>query len=224
MNTSFDLTEQQNRAREALQGKLKGKVLILGCGDNDYLDRQEGTLFYTVDICEDKIRDFKKRSRGSMCICADSRVLPFKKQIFNTIIITDLIHHLAGEDIEETKRNVKQSLSACIEVMSMKGSIYIVETLTNDWFAFIEKLTYKVVSFFVALRYKSRRFIWSKREIESLINKLGFLVFDSKLLEGRNAMFTRWNDFPIKILYKCVPRKFVFLELRRRERINFKKQ
>lgn len=219
MNALLTLTEQQKRARQLLQGKIKGKVLTVGCGDNDYLDRPEGTSFYAVDSCEEKVRAFQKIGKNAKCVCADSRALPFKSKLFETVIMVDLIHHLAGKDITETEANVRRCLNEYMRVMSAKGRIFIVEAFASHWLIGIEKLAYKVICFFVTLRYKSRRFVWSKKQLEILINKLGLLECDAKLLGSGSAMFTNWDNFPIKILFKCIPRKFVFLELKRKDQI-----
>ena len=133
---------REQRAKEAvaclnLAGhNLKlGLLLDSGCGEG-YLTRyflELGIETVGVDISRERVKFAKKNVPTGSLIVADGVKLPFKKEIFNTVILNDVLEHvpynLAKPMLNEIRRTLKVDGKLYISVAN-KYQILEPHTLT----------------------------------------------------------------------------------------------
>jgi SAM-dependent methyltransferase len=87
------------------------KILDIGCGTSGcvhFVWAEKQFKYHGVDLSSSYLRWGKKHYPLANEVCADARLLPFKRMDFNYVCIFSLIHHLPDEVV----RQLSQQLTA----------------------------------------------------------------------------------------------------------------
>jgi len=101
----------------------KKKVLDIGCGEGYLLSKlQPQPELYGTDMAPSAIRVAKSRIKeGNFCL-GNATNIPFNSNIFDCIICTEVLEHIAGNDaVKEIYRVLKPGGVALITVPNGKG-------------------------------------------------------------------------------------------------------
>lgn len=108
-SVSTGIHSSQNRSEDIYEFvRPSGFILDIGCGNGDkidYIKELEATkLIIGIDIAKNILRYKDNR------ICADAQYLPFKSNIFDSIICSEILEHLHCPEIciKEIKRTLKK--------------------------------------------------------------------------------------------------------------------
>jgi SAM-dependent methyltransferase len=87
-----------------------GKVLDLGCGTGVLAGVFDSDSYVGVDPNPSYIERARKKKRGHHFLIMDGRCLKFETGLFDTVIISGVLHHLADADAEKILAEVKRVL------------------------------------------------------------------------------------------------------------------
>lgn len=107
-------------------------------------------------------------------VCGDALDLPFREEVFNTILYRSLLHHLTGERICETKAQVKRSLREGYFLLEKGGNVIIIDHCIPDWLEKIEKILYLFIKIFFMMVRQSEVFLFSVRSLCQILEESGF--------------------------------------------------
>jgi len=115
--------------RFAQEGKLKGPVLDLGCGDGFFAETVFGHLDTGIDLDEGEVGRAVKRGAYDQALVVSATDMPFKNNSYNTVISNCVMEHIPDIDavLSEVKRVLKPGGRLITSVPSEKwdtDSIY----------------------------------------------------------------------------------------------------
>lgn len=76
------------------------KLLEAGCGDGFYLGKLKGisnTTFFGLDYNILRVRRVKKENEGASLINANLKVIPFKDNIFDIVLVNHVLEHIEDD-------------------------------------------------------------------------------------------------------------------------------
>ena len=122
---------------------VEGRVLEVGCGAKpsysiDNID------FYGMDITPEMIRAFRENYPVSTLIIGDAMQLPFRNNVFQVTVATDLLHHLIGNTTSICLSNIKRAVSEFRRVLSFEGLFLI-----RDFF--VRNYVHTLIMYYVTL-------------------------------------------------------------------------
>lgn len=199
----------KRRARNVIEGlELKDgdKVLEIGCGNGYYLsllNRLNVKLELTgIDKDILALKDAARfiGEKKIKLILGDAAKLPFESNSFDKVVMSEVIEHVADEDIvlKEAKR-------------VLKGSGVLTLTTCNIGYPFFWDPINWVLQHFFGTHIKSGFWagIWNqhdrlyeKEQVEKLIKKAGFKIEESRYLTGYCLPFNHYIvNFIAKLFY-----------------------
>jgi ubiquinone/menaquinone biosynthesis C-methylase UbiE len=72
--------------------------------------------------------------------------LPIADGAAGIALMTMLLHHLTGPDVETTRKNLTKAIAEAARILRPGGKIAIIESCVPEWFFAFEKLVYKPAS------------------------------------------------------------------------------
>lgn len=114
-----------------IPGLKLGRVLEVGCGAKFSLNRAEEK--YGVDITLGLLKELRRHDSDVNLIIADVRFLPFRDSSFDTVVAVFLLHHLVGETVNVSRRNILKGLGEMARVSNQRGHLLILELLAENW-------------------------------------------------------------------------------------------
>ncbi len=105
------------------------RVLEVGGGSGAFLDivLQNTSVDRAVN-CEIAAEAYREQANSQIILVEGSVLnLPFENESFDWIVMKNVLHHLVGETVDDSKRNVERALSELSRVKSEKGHVVIIE-------------------------------------------------------------------------------------------------
>ncbi len=172
----------QKRELDSFPVDVDGRVLELGCGARPSYSI-ENIDFYGIDITPEMIRAFRENYPASTLIIGDAMQLPFRKNVFQVTVATDLLHHLIGNTTSICVSNVKRAVSEFRRVLSFEGIFLI-----RDYFVrnYVHTLMMYYVTLYCArfsieinqfdIHSKVITYFFTKKKLISLLEETGFQI------------------------------------------------
>ncbi len=161
---------------------VEGRVLEVGCGAKpsysiDNID------FYGMDITPEMIRAFRENYPTSTLIIGDAIHLPFRKNVFQATVATDLLHHLIGNTTSLCVSNIKSAVSEFRRVLSFDGIFLIRDLCVRNY---IHTLIMYYITLYCArfnieinqldIHSKVITYFLTKKKLISLLEETGFQI------------------------------------------------
>lgn len=118
---------------------------------------------------------------------------------FDAVIVQTVLHHLAGENMEQTERNVAKGLCECIRVLKPGGVLLLVESVVKPWFERIEKILYPVMQLFFREIHFDAVYQYSYQSLCRKIGKLGLSVTETAMIEMDRYIWICRKKVPTKL-------------------------
>lgn len=149
--------------------KTSGKVLEVGCGAGGFLKglrfyRQDLELF-GIDISKKAIKIAKSNSKSINFRVGDVYLLPYKKENFKAVIVSDVLEHL---------ENPKLALGEIYRVLKRGGILYCYAPCEGNRYTLHGLLSGISPFKYLKKKYAGHIQRFSTREIISLFQKSGF--------------------------------------------------
>jgi len=165
--------------------RREGKKLVLdfGCGTGQATLKllKAGIRTISVDASLGMLKKLcakcGQNSMSSICIAADAEELPFKREVFEGLVCSGVLHHLP--DIAKAIENQSR-------ILKKGGLLFIAEPYKEKpWFSYpyfiFVSLGKSVWQFFKRPKVKSRERILSKLDLKNILESLEVNGFESNV-------------------------------------------
>lgn len=178
-----------------IQGLRMARVLEVGCGAR--FSFRSASEKIGVDITPRLVKELQHRNPEVNLLIADVRYLPFRDMVFDLVTAVFLLHHLVGETIALSRKNVRRGLTEMARVSDEHGRLLILEHLSkNRCFS----ITFFYLTFILAklnldLKYldihdKVITYYLDENNIRNLLNQIGLTV---RTLSSKNWQFRNFR-------------------------------
>jgi SAM-dependent methyltransferase len=116
------------RIKRLIEPRLAGIVVDIGSGGDTRHRNPAITLLVSVDNVLEFLRHAK--DPAALNAAGDVRALPFKKNSVDRIVIQFVVHHLTGDALAGTLRNVRAAIAESARILTPGGRIFIVDSMT----------------------------------------------------------------------------------------------
>lgn len=96
----------------------------------------------------------------------------FADDSFDTVIISAVIHHLAGSTLKRTHENTCKAISECLRVIKQGGGLLIIESTVSRWFEVVEKLLYPIMQLFFKICKFGNIYQYSVKSLYDRLDRL----------------------------------------------------
>ncbi len=122
--------------KEIILKNIRGICLEVGCGDGIWTSilKDRCKMLVSFDLSEYRVKNVYKTNPSIKFVVCDARRLPFKENIFNTVVALEVIEHLPA-----TKDHIK-FLSEVKRVLSPSGR-FLISTPNRPIYRLYKKIT-----------------------------------------------------------------------------------
>lgn len=170
----------------ALIPKLQGKVLCAGWSARLKPTPPGADIFVVVDFAEQPLRAVPRRGNTRVAM-ADIENLPFDIGTFNTVLVPNLLHMVAEDNMAETDRALAACLRELTRVMKGDGLMIFVEPLMNPIMETMNRALYPILRYFMNSRGRPAKSYYSAASLNHLLFDAG-LTCDVEPLEVDEKM------------------------------------
>lgn len=200
------------RRRQVLKFLSPSKTdtfLDIGCGIGYFYNllREKVSCAIGLDVDIDSLKTAQSSNKGKF-LCADTRKIPLKANMFNRILASEIFEHLPEEDdaLEELKR-----------VCAPDAELIVTTPCTEGFLSFtpLRLLGHKKRGTQYHYRYG-----YTKKELQALLLRHGFLTEETSYCTGiiselviqllKLAYFLRKKDFSRQADFIPVDKSFLF--------------
>jgi len=131
-----------------------------------------------------------KRGSGKQLrlVCGSALGLPFRKEAFDTVFYSSLLHHLLGKAWKDTLQRVREALEQGHACLERGGNIIIVESCCPAFLERIERVFLFVLRAFFYVTGQPDAFIFSEDSLKKFLLDCGYVE-----VQTWNAGFVRRN-------------------------------
>ena len=172
----------------ALKGKLAGKVLDIGSGGRiDYsLDNVDKLV--SLDISAQALASAGKDDKIEL-IPGDARNLSLADNLFTRVVILHTIHHLAGDSVAATHKNVVACCQEAYRVLQAAGRVLLIDAVCPRPVHGVENLLFRPAFLFLRRWDKPMVYYFSLAALIAILSKVGFKEVTFSCLATANAKF-----------------------------------
>ncbi|MBN2121075.1 MAG: methyltransferase domain-containing protein [Candidatus Omnitrophica bacterium] len=202
-----------NHIASLLESKLEGMVLDIGSGGKIPYAARNIKFFVSADISFNSLNSLKMHLKPFIfsALNTDARFLPFKKNCFNFLVMSNLVHHLCGDSLKSSQANIKSVFAESFRVLDKSGRIFIIEPLVVNGAENIQKIMFPATKRLIGLIGKPMVYFTSSQRLADYVKEAGFEIVNVSRLDYKDALISPWLsglDIPIKF----TPFSFYLLE------------
>jgi ubiquinone/menaquinone biosynthesis C-methylase UbiE len=157
--------------RPIVQPRLGEKVLDIGSGGvNEFISPR--TIFYvSLDFSLEMLKG--AQGKGMHLVCGDALALPFKSNVFTTVLYSSLLHHLFGTRARDTIQKVRSVLIQAYGCLQREGNTIVIESCLPRFFEMVEKLLFFFLKLAFSLTGQPEAFLFSVGTLKRLLFESG---------------------------------------------------
>lgn len=194
----------------SLEGRLKGKVLDIGSGGRIDYSLDNIAKLVSLDISSKSFKRLGKSNKIEF-IPGDARNLSMKDSLFDCVVILHTIHHLAGNNLTATHKNIEDCFRESHRVLKKSGKILIIDAICPRIVQRIENLLFKLSFLVLSLSDKPMVYYFSLFDLMSILSRVGFKMIAFSYLNTGNAKHCPFTS-SIGIPFKYTPLSHVLIE------------
>jgi len=183
------------------------KVLDIGNGGVDVFHSSQATFYVGLDLSLEMLK--KAKGENIHLICGDALSLPFKKQVFNTVLYSSLLHHLTGRGLRDTIRRVKVALFQAHRCLDEEGNTLIIESCVPPFFETIERLSFLFLKIFCFLTGQPEAFLFSEETLKKMMSECGYGMLKCHEVDPEEKKSWEWTTLFMSLPFLKVPKRFV---------------
>lgn len=144
--------EFYNNSKKIINTYMRPKSMVLDIGNGGVI-HYDYTMLNRLD-CADlvvstaAVKKYEKAENIRFFKADILNLSEIEDNIYDTVIIQTVIHHLAGTTYAKTVLNVHKSIQEVIRVTKPGGNILIIESTVCRWFELIERILYPIMQLF----------------------------------------------------------------------------
>jgi SAM-dependent methyltransferase len=161
-----------------LEGELAGCVLDIGNGGVINYDLQPLDRVVVVDIAPavgEKLQNLGK----VFFQCGDALALPAAAETFDTVLLQQLIHHLAEKQAAETESRARKACAEAYRALRPGGKVVIMESCLPKAWEKLERLLFPFFCVFLNTIGHPLVFQWNWESISSFLADAGFVQIET---------------------------------------------
>lgn len=197
-----------------VESRLGEKVLDIGNGGINPFSRSTSVFYVGLDLS----LEMQKRARreGINLVCGDALALPFKRDAFDTVLYSSLLHHLFGKGAKDTIKRVRFALTQGYGCLRKGGSTIIIESCLPCFFERMERLLFFFLKFIFSLTGQPEAFLFSVGTLKKLLFESGHGGVETVEVFGKRKPWEWVAPFLglpyVKVPRGMIPARWVFLE------------
>ncbi|MBL7132043.1 MAG: class I SAM-dependent methyltransferase [Candidatus Omnitrophica bacterium] len=206
-------TQQSGIAKAAalsLEGKLKGEILDIGSGEHIDYSLESIDRLVCLDISSGSLERAEKNNKIEF-IPGDARNLNMKDNLFDCVVILHTLHHLAGNSLTATHKNIEACFNESHRVLKKTGKILIIDAVCPRIVQGIENLLFKLSFLVLGLCDKPMVYYFSLSDLMNILSKVGFKKMTFSYLNTGNAKHCPFTS-SIGIPFKYTPLSHFLIE------------
>lgn len=159
------------KVKSILEPRMGEKVLDIGNGGvNEFVFPR--TIFYVgLDFSLEMLKG--EQRKGIHLVCGDALALPFKSNVFTTVLYSSLLHHLFGARARDTIRKVRSALIQGYGCLQKEGNTIVIESCLPKSFEVMERLLFFCLKCLFSLTGQPEAFLFSVGTLKRLLLESG---------------------------------------------------
>lgn len=183
------------------------KVLDIGNGGVDVFRSSQATFYVGLDLSLEMLK--KAKGESIHLVCGDALSLPFKKQVFNTVLYSSLLHHLTGRGVRDTIQRVRAALFQAHRCLDEEGNTLIIEPCLPLFFETMERLSFLFLKIFSFLTGQPEAFLFSEENLKKMMNESGYGEVKGYEVDPEEKKSWEWTTLFLSLPFLKVPKRFV---------------
>lgn len=162
------------KTAHALRACLNGRVLDVGSGRIVNYDTSKVSHLVLIDLTQIPSPVTHSETLILEYTSGDATVLPFGDSTFDVVLMQMLVHHLAGQNYNETRKRTQQAFSEARRVLKFGGRIVVVESTLSSHWELLERLAFPLFKRFLSWIGHPLVFQWTQEGIAAELHRAGF--------------------------------------------------
>jgi ubiquinone/menaquinone biosynthesis C-methylase UbiE len=183
------------------------KVLDIGNGGVDVFRSSQSTFYVGLDLSLEMLK--KAKGESIHLVCGDALSLPFKKQVFNTVLYSSLLHHLTGRGVRDTIQRVGAALFQAHRCLDEEGNILIIESCLPSFFETMERFFFLFLKIFSFLTGQPEAFLFSEETLKKLMSECGYRMIKCCEVGPEEKKSWEWTTLFLSLPFLKVPKRFI---------------
>jgi SAM-dependent methyltransferase len=181
--------------------------LDIGNGGVDVFLSPQADFYVGLDL---SLEMLKKAKGGNIyLVCGDALFLPFKKQVFNTVLYSSLLHHLTGKRVKHTTQRVKVALLQAHRCLETGGNILIVEPCLPFFLETIERLFFLFIKIFSFFTRQPEALLFSEETLKKMMNESSYGQVQCDEADPEEKKSREWTTLFMNLPFLKVPKILV---------------
>jgi ubiquinone/menaquinone biosynthesis C-methylase UbiE len=183
------------------------KVLDIGNGGVDVFLSSRADFYVGLDLSLEMLR--KAKGGNIHLVCGDALSLPFKKQVFNTVLYSSILHHLTGRKVKDTILRVKAALREAHRCLDEEGNALIIESCLPLFFETMERLSFQFLKIFSFLTGQPEALLFSEETLGKIMKDCGYGEVKCYEVNPEEKKPWEWITLFMSLPFLKVPKIFV---------------
>jgi len=211
---SDPLVEMRKAVLPLLAPAVRGRALCVGWSPAIRLTPPAADLFVVVDFSLRSLMGIPRRP-NIVRICAEGAALPFDRGMFDTVVLLDIIHHLAEDDLAETDMQVAKATGDAVRVLGRNGTLLVFEPVLHPMAEAVERSLFLPMQFFMNQKSIPLSCMYSEESLVRLFEEAGAVLETSRRITLQEKLpisrfLPRWKLPP-----SFMPQKHTLLTFRK---------
>ena len=169
-----------------LNKALTGSNTVLDVGNGGILNYNWQSIARLdcadLSVSQSAIQRYEKFSNISLFQSDILGLNNIEDNTYDAVIVQAVLHHLAGETINKTNKNVITALESCMRVLKPDGKLLIVESTVLPFFEQMERICYPLMQLFFKICNFGAVFQYSTPSLIKLIQYLDYNIVYSRAI------------------------------------------
>ena len=192
-------------AAERINKHIQGKVIDVGSAETINYDTNKIKTLILADITN---MNKEKAQKNIFLINSDMREIGIKSDLMDFAIIQHTLHHLAGNTLKRSLKNLNQGLQESYRILKKGGKGLIIEGVVPEPFYILQKILFPIHKKIYKIFFNHPMVIqYSERQIYKELKKVGFKVEPSEIIKTDKLL----GILGINVPHWLIPIKYKFI-------------
>ncbi|MDR3491463.1 MAG: class I SAM-dependent methyltransferase [Gammaproteobacteria bacterium] len=151
-NKNIQSLDTYKAIRQAVDQSIPDIDHLLDIGNGGVFDYDTSLVkkITALDLFLDQLPDTFVHPKNVIFKTGSALEIPEKDESFDGVLMVMLIHHLTGDTVKSSMKNMQLAISEAHRVLKPNGKFILMESCIPPWFLHFEKLVYRLAGKFAA--------------------------------------------------------------------------